>query len=59
MDYAKLQEHQERLRVKAKKRYALARSLGFPAKQSAALASCSEDTIKRIAAERDSLKDTV
>lgn len=56
MDYAELQEYHKRVRAKARERYAFARSLGFASKECVALASCSEETIRRIAAERDAMK---
>jgi hypothetical protein len=56
MDYAMLVDAKIRARHKHQQRYALAKSLGFNGYECPRLANCSEETIRRIAAERDSIK---
>ena len=56
MDYSSLQTSSENAREQARRMYALARSLGFTGRESGRLANASEDTIRRIAAERDALQ---
>jgi hypothetical protein len=55
MQYSELKEATSKENAVNRARYAFSRSLGFTSKEAKRLQFCSEETIRRVAEERDSV----